>query len=840
MKKIFTIGIALMISIIGFAQLPGKHATMHGKQRQPKHEQLASLQLQHRGEAVNLNELAEQQSAPKKVKMINNAAPTGDTIRLDFDHFAVMPEYSLELRTWFMSAMTEDEEWIVKFDFYGNSSGYAGVYDEMDMRYDFSYIYPPEYAPAVYYDKIVLKIEEKQTSCLKQIKLHADILGSDGNVYIVTVLHEIFSPKGNLTSVLDNAYLERDFDHFVLSGKNDQLDINLVVNKTNPISAWGPYEKQDFDMAKTRVTYQGVEQVIYQPEITIETQKYSDTQFAWSAVFSYYNQDTIKHTINITAPMPLATDTIEITCHNLYIDESWAEWLGWVQFYGQDDTYDIYAGYVGTFLHPGVYEGVDAMLYVTEIAHWYEVEALYTTLEVKHNPLSGIGYDVDITAYCADYNAYKIHMTYTVPEPTREVDVNFATSAVALYDPQTKKLQMENENDTYFCALNLVDKYMGDEFDSDDVNPAGIYLYGPGNARIEIGDISGKVYLQGDTTMIDAKLLGFDAVQYNVHMWYTVPEPTDTVDLFIGQAEFFNEIKKLGMYQLFGYTNDGKYTVTFGINSTVVPGTYGIDGTFGKMASPDGYYDLLGGGYTYVLEGNYMLEDFEVYTVEKGTVRVEMDGDQEIMVYASVICSNAICYNITMSTKYDKPHLAEDEPDEEVDRTYTDKDRVVILDETESWGRIYFDVEAADRSDVAAMYFFTEESDPEIIIPEGTYYFDYTEEPGTMLANPGITGEGYVIPSYYGRCDEHGSLSGSLWLLVAGSAEVKNVDGKLYIEVNALNSYDVPVHIVYDATGGTAVENVNAGQQNVRKALKNNQMVIVKDGAEYTVLGVKL
>lgn len=836
MKKIFTLGVAMMMTVIGWAQMPSRQEMKQGNQRLPKHEQLASLQQ--RGEAVDIREIAGQSNlAPVRAKKVAQA--TTDTVRLHFDHFAVMPEYSLELRTWFVSAMTEDEEWIVKFDFYGKSTGFAGVYTEMDMRYDFSYIYPPEYAPAVYYEKITLTMEENITPYLKQIKLHADILGSDGKVYIVTVLHEVFSPKSTIESVLENAYLERDVDHFVLSGKNNELDINLVVNKSNPISSWGPYEKQDFDMAQTRITYQGVEQVIYQPEILIETQQYSDTQFAWSAVFSYFNQDTVQHTIQITAPMPLATDTIEITCHNLYIDESWAEWLGWVQFYGQDDTYDIYAGYVGTFLKPGRYEGIDAMLYVTEIASWYEVEALYTVLEVKNNPLSGRGYDVDITAYCADYNAYKIHMTYSVPEPTSEVDINFETSAIALYDPQLKRLQMENENDTYFCAINLINKYMGDEFDSDDVDPAGIYLYGLG-ARIEVGDISGKVYLQGDTTIIDAKLLGFDAVQYNVHMWYTVPEPTDTVELFIGNAQFFNEIKKLGMYQLFGQSADQEYTVTFGINSTVVPGTYGIDGTFGEMASPDGYYDLLGGGYTYVLKGDYMLEDFEVYTVEKGTVRVEMDEDQEIMVYASVICSNAVCYNITMSTKYDKPHLAEDEPEEEVDRIYTSNDRVVILDETESWGRIYFDVEAADRSDVAALYFFAEESDPEIIIPEGTYYFDYTEEPGTMLANHGITGEGYIIPSYYGQCDEHGSLSGTLWLLVAGSAEVKNMGGKLYIEVNALNSYDVPVHIVYDGTNGAAVDLVEGPDATVQKRLRDGQLIILRDGKEYNALGMEM
>ena len=283
MKKIFTLGVAMMMTVIGWAQMPSRQEMKQGNQRLPKHEQLASLQQ--RGEAVDIREIAGQSNlAPVRAKKVAQA--TTDTVRLHFDHFAVMPEYSLELRTWFVSAMTEDEEWIVKFDFYGKSTGFAGVYTEMDMRYDFSYIYPPEYAPAVYYEKITLTMEENITPYLKQIKLHADILGSDGKVYIVTVLHEVFSPKSTFESVLDNAYLERDVDHFVLSGKNNELDINLVVNKSNPISAWGPYEKQDFDMAQTRVTYQGVEQVVYQPEIISATTQYSETQFAWSAVFS--------------------------------------------------------------------------------------------------------------------------------------------------------------------------------------------------------------------------------------------------------------------------------------------------------------------------------------------------------------------------------------------------------------------------------------------------------------------------------------------------------------------------------------------------------------------------
>ncbi len=836
MKKIFTLTICAALSIMSYAQSPRLQKAMQMNTKQPKAQQLASLELQKQGEALDLKQLINNSSAPVDAKRVAQVAPTGDTIRLHFDHFAVMPEYDLELRTWFMSVMTEDEEWIIKFDFYGTTSGYAGVYTERDMRYDFSYIYPPEYAPAVYYDKITLTIEENVSTYLNQIKLHADILGNDGNVYIITVLHETFSPKSTITTQLRDAYLERDVDHFTLTGKDSKHDIQLVVNKSNPISAWGPYDKQDFDMTQTKVVYNGVEQTIYQPEIIIQAEKYGDQQFAWEAEFSYFNQDTVLHTIYINAPMPMATDTIEITCNNLYIDEAWAEWLGWVQFYGQDEVYDIYAGYVGFALEPGVYEGLDAMLYVTEIKNWYEVEALYTKLEVKENPMSGNGYDVDITAYCADYNAYKIHMTYAVPEPKKEVDINFETSAIAFYEPQINKLQLENENDNYFCAINLIGKKMGDSFDSNDVNPAGIYLYGAGNKRIEVGDIYGKVYLQGDTTVIDAKLVCFDEVQYNVKMWYAVPTPTDTVNLFIRDADFFNEMKTLGMYQVFGYSDDLHYTVTFGINSTVVPGTYGIDGTFGKMASEDGYYDLLGGGYTYIMEGNSLVEDFEVYTVEKGIIKVDLDEDKNITMYATVICSNAVCYNVTITTKFDKPHLAYDERDGEIDRVYTDKDRVTIIDETSNFGRIFFDVEAADRSDVLSMYFYCEESDADIVIPEGTYTFAYTEEPGTMLANPGVTGEGRVIPSYYGTCNEHGSLQ-LLWLLVAGSAEVKKIDGKLYIELNALNSYDVPVHVIYDATGGTAVEDVPTTTGEVQKRLENGQLVIIKNGVKYNALG---
>ena len=56
MKKIFTLGVAMMMTLIGWAQMPSRQEMKQGNQRLPKHEQLASLQQ--RGEAVDIREIA--------------------------------------------------------------------------------------------------------------------------------------------------------------------------------------------------------------------------------------------------------------------------------------------------------------------------------------------------------------------------------------------------------------------------------------------------------------------------------------------------------------------------------------------------------------------------------------------------------------------------------------------------------------------------------------------------------------------------------------------------------------------------------------------------------------
>lgn len=181
-----------------------------------------------------------------------------------------------------------------------------------------------------------------------------------------------------------------------------------------------------------------------------------------------------------------------------------------------------------------------------------------------------------------------------------------------------------------------------------------------------------------------------------------------------------------------------------------------------------------------------------------------------------------------------------DEPEQEVDRTYTTEDVVFIENRIATNGYIFLQLIAADESDEAQFFFYSEEVDEDITIPVGTYTIDYTEEYGTVQANPGVQGNG-VLPSFYAKIWEDGSLEMPLWLLVGGTVEVtKDEDGNPHLEVNAYNSYGVPVHIIYDGSG-TGVENVEAVTlTDWYKRITDGQVMIIRGDETYSILGTRV
>jgi hypothetical protein len=190
-----------------------------------------------------------------------------------------------------------------------------------------------------------------------------------------------------------------------------------------------------------------------------------------------------------------------------------------------------------------------------------------------------------------------------------------------------------------------------------------------------------------------------------------------------------------------------------------------------------------------------------------------------------------------MTTTYNN-HLNYDAEEGAIDRSYTADDEMLI--ETYDDGSSYFEVMAADGSDICALYFIAEEYDKDITLMPGTYTISGNLDYMTVLASAGVVG-GKVNPSFYGLMSEDGKgIVPPLYFIVGGTVEVENRDGKLYIEVNAVNSYNVPIHIVFDGTKQTtAVENITT-EKGATKRIENGQLLINRNGNTYNVLGAQI
>ena len=745
------------------------------------------------------------------------------TISLNGDGFLVGPEYDPETSEWYIAL--EAQNYTFRLCWFGTEDTYTGTYNFDDISWDWTWGW---YASddsfyEIYFQDVTMTVSEKQVGTyLKQIILDATILDTEDNTYQLHAVHSFYTPKSTVDSKISNANLTMYDNSYLLDGNNADMDILLGV-KSDVVD--GFYTHQDFEPGMTRITYKGVEQQILQAQMEIAGEFLADGSLGYNADLQFYNQDTVLHRVSIEAPLPAVSDTVRVSCVNLDIDESLSD-FGYMMVSGSSDLYHIDAIYEGTRAEAGVYKNIS--LIIADKTTWIEQAAIQATLTLVDGEN---GWEAYIEAYGGDYKWYSIDMKYVVPTPTKTVKVNFDKSAIATYRPdQLGMIQLLHEDPEYDYAasMTIYGIGLGETFGMENVLMEYSELYDLEEGHgIQFADIQGTLLQRGDTTVIDASIISWDAVQYDIEFWYTVPTPVDTVEMEM-PVEFTNAMD-FGYYTLSAYTPDEEWFVSFTPMTDEVAGTFVNDGLFGQFG--EGQYDFMGGD-TYV----YSSKEMRPYTVEKGTLVVTHTTDGVITAEANVICSNAIYYHIKMTSEYNT-HLDYDEPEEEVDRIYTTDDVVFIEDQIADNGYIFLQLIAADESDEAQFFFYAEEADEDITIPVGTYTINYTEDYGTVQANPGVQGNG-VWPSFYALKAE-GGYAVPLWLLVSGTVEVsKDEEGNPYLEVNAYNSYGVPVHIVYDGTPiGAGVENVATEPTAAEKVLKNGQLLIIRNAETYTVVG---
>lgn len=529
-------------------------------------------------------------------------------------------------------------------------------------------------------------------------------------------------------------------------------------------------------------------------------------------------------------------DTVDVVCHDLVLNTDFIGLFRMAYIFANNSEYEL-TGAINNVdsIPPGTY--TDCMMDLKHIATQTQIPAVSAslTLAVDDNK------NCVITGHMIGEDSiyYNLHLSWTPPTSIDTVKIAFDNSAwVAYYPDLEHDFMLSNQNDEYDIALDIRRVAMGNTFDEGNLNIAYCLITNKEtNDTVKIASAEGRVWQSNDTTYLSADVAGFDAVTYSIDLWYAVPTVTQTQVLNISNATFYNALEKDGYFSLVGTSNDK--TLEFAISllgntEEDIPGTYTNDGLFGGFTGENyDFVNFIGGKYaTYIAKWNDNKNDYDLISIEKGQAKITVDQDKNVSLTGKFIGVDGVEYQITMTSKVDKSRFEDDAQSNPVDRVLTGKDGVTIDDSRlENEGIIRF--EMMTDSELLAIWFIADTKDPDIIIPEGMYYIDNSEDYGSVIAADGSLGK-----TFYATHD--GEYFTSLYFLLSGTVDVKkNEDKTLRFELNAINSYDVPVHIIYDATA-TGLPDIQYPISNARKILQNGQMTIICNGKAYNITGARV
>lgn len=855
MKKIFTlILMATCLSLASFAQ-----ATTAMTKAQAMKTLMAKQQLSRTIESTQIASVAQ-------------AAEDLDTVEVHFKSFyqdpIYIPEEVVVSRNgdtvivggdWIISVVNDRYQF--NFDFYGGSPATpAGTYSIEDFEIDYSSCFHPG-APnkTSYYKSCDMTITEEilDDSYVKYI-LEADIVSTLGiggevnGIFKVYAEHTILRPTTKLDVAILDCVVEPEEDRFRIYGQNDTMDVDLTFFTETGVE--GYYSHKLLDTEDYKLVHKGKSYEIVQLEGMLVSAETKTGGMAYVFMYEALTSDAVLFNIAMEAPI-VATDTINITCNNMQIDDTWGMSDATIIVTASNAEYDILAAYNDkTIKAPMVYPTGSSGVELTHLRSGKTIKAMQCNLSITGNILQG--YQVDIEMLGTDHKYYIMQLVYGVEE-ARSLDLNFTNSAKSYYYIDhlgLKEVQLANYNGEYSVSFDIlnIDQVleMGGDFDHYNLHMEQTFIVHhttdaegfPEDIAVDFAEVSGNIFQRNDSTFLTASVLGFDSCRYNISMFYAVPVPTKTVTyIFDGLAneaavEFTNALS-IGTFILDGMSDDDKAALMAKvqvdrIENKSAEGTFYNDGQFG--------HNDFNIAETYVQEWNSTTKEYDIFAVQKGTMTVTVEN-KVLTAVASFICDNAVQYDLTFKTKYAHEHLVDDSEEGEVDYTYpADSYCDFTTEYVKSHNELFFDIIASDYSNVTAMVFMVDHVDAEIIIPEGVYPINKSMALGTVFASPGVAIGGAPIQSYFSYTfvedealyyDQEG-----IYCLVDGTVTIKKVNGKLSFEVDAVNSYDIPVKLHYTAAP-TAVEDITVGNTNSSKRLINGQLFIIHNGKTYNANG---
>ncbi len=270
------------------------------------------------------------------------------------------------------------------------------------------------------------------------------------------------------------------------------------------------------------------------------------------------------------------------------------------------------------------------------------------------------------------------------------------------------------------------------------------------------------------------------------------------------------------------------------------------EGWWQIMGETEEYAFSISNSFTTQVQGRYEIQDLDdEYTYIKpinGTDKIHfIDGsvsvievDSSIMVMGGLIGEDSVYYGflLTFDPNYVDPYLYDEKT---ADFEYAFE--TYIVDTTYASAGIFKVNGVTDSTYITLLMIMPQ---GKTALTAGEYPVAYGDNITFQTVQGGEWNEEYGI--FVGSVaatliEQEGKLYyGKLWYVNSGKV---TVDEKLNITVDALNSKGKAVKVTLKAPKDQAVENVNAATK-ARKTLKNDQIIIEKNGAEYNVLGTRI
>ena len=754
---------------------------------------------------------------------------------------------------WYFVLRNERYQFI--FDIINNTNPetMAGTYTENDLEEWFSWcMFPEANGDTHYYKTCNLTIKEEKVSDHKTkyivdavVLATCGIGGPEYGYFKIHAEHEIVVAKTKLDIALYNCTIEPEEDRWRITGKDSEMEVDLTFFTETGVE--GYYSHKLMDDENSKIVHKGIEKGIMELEGIIYGGENIYGGLTYIFMFEALTTDTCFYNVAMEAPV-LPKDTIVITSTSAIINDMYGVSDQTILVDASTAEYEINAAYNATSITtPAEYPTGSSYVYLTDLKTGQQIESVICNLKITGNKLEG--YQVEIRMFGTDYKYYIMHLSYGVPEVQETKVLDFKENSKTMYyidQLGLKELQIANFDGEYSVSFDIlyIDQVMDGEFDMSNMFEEQTFLihhvvedgkvY---DVPVKFAEFGGEIWQKNDTTYLTASILGFDSIQYEISMFYTVPTSTETVTYtFNGLGDdvvdLTNAVTSSGIFILDAMSADGLLMAKVNVERIT---TKSVEGTFyndGKFDHSD-FYPV----DTWVKVWNATTKEYDEYSVQKGTMTVEVE-DNILTAVASFICDNAVQYDLTFKTEYTRERIPWDK-EEDLEYTFEADAIVEVIDWIEDYRIIELFMLPTDESLVADFYFivdYTTELDPEIGVPAGVYPINDSWNSGTTLACQGILPDG-PAPAYVCFVDEEGYLDPeNLWCLVDGTVTIEKVNGKMKLEVDALNSYDYSVKLHYNPVQ-SSVEDITTSNTNISKRIINGQLMIIRNGQTYDATG---